>query len=342
MVKLSDQSGELGMSLGLKRGLLSILVVLVIALGAGVSSASAQDKLSVRLDFSPWGVQAAMHLAQNHGWFKQAGLDVDIQDGRGSGNTIQLVNAGQADVGQVQVGLVGSARAKGATIKSIATFQHRTDLCILVDKDSPMSRAADLRGKTVVVFAASPWAPFIDVYLKSGGLTRDDVKVDVVDAAALFGTYIAKRADGMMSTTGSALPIAEASRPSKCLLASDAGIAFGSYGLVAREDTIATKGAALRRLIQIEQRAWAQLQNNPEDGVRAMLAERPDAKLDPVVLLNQIKLTLDYFDTPATKGKPIGWQAQQDWEAALKSMQAAGVINAGWNVNDYYTNALIE
>ena len=326
----------------MRRIVLSTLMLLSIAAGAYVSPASAQDKLSVRLDFSPWGVQAAMHLAQNQGWFKQANLDVDIQDGRGSGNTIQLVNAGQADVGQVQVGLVGSARAKGATIRSIATFQHRTDLCILVDRDSPMSRAADLRGKTVVVFAASPWAPFIDVYLKSGGLTRDDVKVDVVDAAALFGTYIAKRADGMMSTTGSALPIAEASRPSKCLLASDAGIAFPSYGLVAREDTIATKGAALRRLIQIEQRAWAQLQNNPEDGVRAMLAERPDAKLDSVVLLNQIKLTLDYFDTPATKGKPIGWQAQEDWEAALKSMEGAGVVNAGWNVADYYTNALVE
>ena len=74
---------------------------------------SAQDKLSVRLDFSPWGVQAAMHLAKNKGWFKDAGLDVDIQDGRGSGNTIQLVNAGQVDVGQVQVGLVGiGARAR--------------------------------------------------------------------------------------------------------------------------------------------------------------------------------------------------------------------------------------
>jgi NitT/TauT family transport system substrate-binding protein len=317
-------------------------MLLSVAAGAGVSQAAAQDKLSVRLDFSPWGVQAAMHLAQNRGWFKEAGLDIDIQDGRGSGNTIQLVNAGQADVGQVQVGLVGSARAKGATIRSIATFQHRTDLCILVDKSSPMTKAADLRGKTVVVFAASPWAPFIDVYLKSGGLNRDDLKVDVVDAAALFGTYIAKRADGMMSTTGSAIPIAEASRPSKCLLASDAGIAFPSYGLVAREDTIASKGAALRKLIQIEQRAWQQLRTNPEDGVKAMIAERPDARLDPVVLLNQIKLTLDYFDTPASQGKPIGWQAREDWEAALKSMEAAGVVNAGWNVADYYTNALVE
>jgi NitT/TauT family transport system substrate-binding protein len=330
----------------MKRLFLSTLMLLGVAAGAGVSTASAQDKpqdkLSVRLDFSPWGVQAAMHLAQNKGWFKEANLDVDIQDGRGSGNTIQLVNAGQADVGQVQVGLVGSARAKGATIRSIATFQHKTDLCILVDKDSPMSRVADLRGKTVVVFAASPWAPFIDVYLKSGGLTRDDVKIDVVDAAALFGTYIAKRADGLMSTTGSALPIVEATRPSKCLLASDAGIAFPSYGLVAREDTIASKGPALHRLIEVEQRAWKQLRSNPEDGVKAMIAERPDARLDPAVLLNQIKLTLDYFDTPATQGKPIGWQAREDWDAALKSMQDAGVVNAGWNVSDYYTNTLVE
>jgi len=324
----------------MRRWFASVLMLLTaIALG---TPASAQDKLTVRLDFSPWGVQSAMHLAKNKGWFKEANLDIDIQDGRGSGNTIQLVNAGQADVGQVQVGLVGSARAKGATIRSIATFQRRTDLCILVDKASTISKVADLRGKTVVVFAASPWTPFIDVYLKSGGLTRDDLKVDVVDPAALWGTYIAKRADGLMSTVGSALPIAEEPRPSKCLLASDANIAFPSYGLVAREDTIASKGPALRRLIQVEQRAWQWLREHPEDGVKAMMAERPDAKLDAKVLLGQIKLTLDYFDTPASQGKPIGWQAKEDWDAALKSMEAAGVVNAGWKSSDYYTNALID
>ena len=60
------------------------------------------------------------------------------------------------------------------------------------------------------------------------------------------------------------------------------------------------------------------------------------------ILLGQIKLTIDYFDTPASKGKPIGWQAKEDWEAALKSMEAAGVVNAGWNVSDYYTNVLVE
>lgn len=318
-----------------------VLAVTALALLLG-SRAEAQDKLSVRLDFSPWGVQAAMHLAKNKGWFKDANLDVDIQDGRGSGNTIQLVNAGQVDVGQVQVGLVGSARGQGASIRSIATFQRKTDLCILVDRASPVAKVADLEGKTVIVFAASPWAPFIDLYLKSGGMTREDVKVDFVDPAALWGTYTAKRADGLMSTVGSALPVAEGPRPSKCLLASDAGITFPSYGLVAREDVIAAKGAALKRLIQVQQKAWAHLKANPQDGVQAMIAERPDARLNPEILLGQIKLTIEYFDTPASSGKPIGWQAKEDWEAALKSMEAAGVVKAGWNVSDYYTNALVE
>lgn len=305
-------------------------------------AANAQEKLSVRLDFSPWGVQAAMHLAKDKGWFAAEGLDVDIQDGRGSGNTVQLVNAGQVDVGQVQVGLVASAREQGGKIKSIFNFQRKTDLCILVDRDSPVKTVADLKGKTVVVFAASPWAPFIDLYLKSGGMNRETVKVEFVDPAALWGTYTAKRADGLMSTVGSALPVAEKPRPSKCLLASDAGIAFPAYGLVAHEDTITSKAAALKKLIKVQQRAWEHLRTNVEDGVKAMIAQRPDAKLNPEVLAGQIKLTIEYFDTPASAGKPIGWQAKADWENALTSMQQAGVIKPGWKADDYFTNDLID
>lgn len=318
------------------------LLTIAALLAAMTVPSHAQEKLSVRLDFSPWGVQAAMHLAKNRGWFREAGLDVDIQDGRGSGNTIQLVNAGQADVGQVQVGLVGSARAQGARIVSIWNFQRKTDLCVLVDRASPINRIADLRGKKVVVFAASPWAPFIDTFLRAGGLGRDDLPVEVVDPAALWGTYIAKRADGLMSTVGSAIPIAEGPRPSKCILASEGGVTFPSYGLVVREDTVQSRGAALRRLIQVQQRAWEHLRTNPEDGARAIIAERPDARLDPKVLTDQVKLTIEYFDTPAAQGRPIGWQAREDWEAALKSMEAAGVVRPGWNVADYYTNALME
>lgn len=310
-------------------------------LTAIAAPAFAQEKLTVRLDFSPWGSHAAMHLAQEKGWFKEAGLDVDVQDGRGSGNTLQIVNAGQADVGQIQLGLVPAARKGGAAVSSFAGWVRRTDLCVLVDKDAPIEKVEDLKGKTLVVFAASPWTPYLDTFLAAGGLDRQSTTVEFVDASALWGTYTAGRADGLMSTVSSALPLAQAARPSKCLTSDAADLYFPSYGLIATDATIKDRGPALKKLVEVEQRAWAELKKNPDLGVEAMMAQRPDAMLNPDILREQIRLTVEYFDTPATAGKPIGWQASEDWEAALRGMERAGVVQSGWKVGDYFTNDLI-
>lgn len=320
----------------LKFPLLTFAVMLGLA-----SPSGAQEALSVRLDFSPWGSHAAMHLAKHNGWFEEAGLKVDIQDGRGSGNTLQLVNAGQVDVGQVQLGLIPAARQNKANVKSFAGFVRRTDLCVLVDKDAPIDKIADFKGKKLVVFAASPWVPYIDGFLAAGGLDRNTTTVEFVDAAALFGTYSAKRVDGLMATVSSAWPVVEAARPSKCLTSDLADLYYPSYGLIASEATLRNRREALTKLVAIQQRAWAELARNPDAGVEAMMAERPNAMLNPDVVREQIKLTIEYLNTPATEGKPIGWQAPADWEAALKGMERVGVVPAGWKVEDYFTNDLI-
>jgi NitT/TauT family transport system substrate-binding protein len=284
-----------------------------------------------------------MHLAKQKGWFKDAGLDVEVQDGRGSGNTLQLVNAGQADVGQIQLGLLPQARDNGAQLKGIAGWGRRTDLAVLVDKDSPITKVSDFAGKTLVVFAASPWAPYIDYWLKQGGLDRTKTTISFVDPAALWGTYTAKRADGMMSTEPSAIPIAAATRPSKAILAEDAGVVYPSYGLVATEKTIEARREALAKLVAVQAKAWEYLRDGKiEEGVEAIVKQRPDAKLDRTALAEQIRLTIAFFDTEATKGKPLGWQAEADWVAALKGLEAAGAVKPGWKASDYYTNDFIK
>ncbi len=310
-------------------------------LAAPAVARAAAEPLTVRLDFSPWGVHAAMHLAAERGWFREAGLEVEVQDGRGSGNTLQLVNAGQVEVGQIQVGLVAQARAQGARLAAFAGFLRRTDLCVLVDRDGPIRRIADFAGRSVVVFAASPWAPFIDAFFRAGGLDRSKVEVLFVDPAALWGTYTARRADGLMSTVSSAIPVAEKPRPSRAILAEEAGIAFPSYGLLATEATIERRGPALRRLVETQQRAWAALRGDLEAGVEAMLRRRPDARLDRTVLREQIRLSLEFLETPATRGRPIGWQAEADWEAALRSLRDAGALAREVRATELFTNELI-
>ncbi len=304
--------------------------------------ARAADALSVKLDFFPWGLHAAMHLANVNGWFKDSGLDVDVRDGRGSANTLQLVNAGQFDVGQIQVGLLTQAAASGARLKAFAGFGRATDLAVIVPKDSGLSKVADFRGKSIVVFAASPWAPFVDLWLKSGGLTRDTATIMLVDPSALFGTYTAGRADGLMSILGSALPVAQKARPSKALMASDGGIHLPSYGLVASDAILKSKRDALRRLVQVQQKSWAWLRDGHlDDGVAATIRQRPDARLDPDILREQLRLSLTTFDTPSTMDKPIGWQSEVDWDAGIATQVAAGVVKPGLNAGDFYTNEMI-
>jgi NMT1/THI5 like len=76
----------------------------IFALNAG--GLARAERLTVRLDFIPVGFHAAMHLAKEKGWFAREGLEIEIQDGTGSLNTIQLVGSGQIDVGQVQLGVI--------------------------------------------------------------------------------------------------------------------------------------------------------------------------------------------------------------------------------------------
>ncbi|MGQ3072964.1 MAG: ABC transporter substrate-binding protein [Ferrovibrionaceae bacterium] len=304
--------------------------------------AGAAEKIVARMDFVAWGTHAAMHLANEKGWFRDAGLEVTVQDGTGSGNTIQLVGSGQVDVGQVQLGVMAPARDADLKVRSFAGFFRKSDLAVLVDRDSPVKTVADLKGKTLVNFNNSPWAPYINAFLKTGGLDRSSVNVVNVAAPALMTSYTARQSDGVFTTAPFGLPVIEALRPSKPVLMADAGIAFPSYGLIALEETLVKRREALRKLAAVQVKAWNYIYDgHVDEAVAAMIAQRPGANLNPQVLQGQIVAYKDFITTPATAGKPFGWQAETDWASALKAMVDAGIIKPGRPPAEFYTNDLL-
>src|SRR3546814_15960598 len=116
------------------RGLASILACIAMGAVSMAGSAQAAESLLVRLDFSPWGMHGAMHLAQQKGWFAEQGLNVDIQDGTGTINTLQLLAAGKVDVGQVSLGAMAVAKEHGLDLISIAGFARTGDLAGMTGK----------------------------------------------------------------------------------------------------------------------------------------------------------------------------------------------------------------
>lgn len=318
----------------------------VLGVGAGVAPAWAADSantLSVRLDWVPWGDQAPIFLAAERGWFKKAGLDVTIADGNGSSTTVQLVGAGQFDVGHAALSNMAFARSKGLPVIAIAGFFRKGDLGLLVPKDSPIHGPKDLAGKRLAYTAGSLEAPFLDAFLAAGGLTRDKLQLLNVEASSKIATYLTGNVDGVFSSAPFVLPLVEAKRPSRAVLFSDHGLNLPSFGLLTTEAKLKEKGPALKKFASIVAGTWGYIvAGHVDEATKAVIAERPQAKLDPALLRGQIEQSLTFLNSPASANLPIGVQAEADWAAAIAAMEKAGVIKPGSKPADYFTNDYID
>jgi NitT/TauT family transport system substrate-binding protein len=316
---------------------LTFLVSVTVAFGAAAQT----EKITVRLDWTPWGSQAAIHLAAQKGWFKEAGLEPEVEDGNGSVTTVQLVGAGKFDVGSASLAPMLIARDKGLPVKAIASFARKNDIGLLVPRGT-MKGPKDLAGKKIIFTAGSLEAPFLDAFLAAGGLKREQVELISVEAAAKVPSYAASRGDGVFSTVPFVLPAVEATRPSDAILFSDYGLQFPSFGLLSSEEKIKTRGPALRRFASIVAGAWQYIADGHEDeAVKAIIAQRPQAKLDPKVLRGQVDSFKTFFSTPASKDLPMGVMAEADWAAAVKTMASVKLIKDA-KASEFYTNELLD
>jgi NitT/TauT family transport system substrate-binding protein len=325
---------------------MQVKTIAAVLLGIFAGAASAQDKLAVRLDWTPWGIHAAIHLAAEKGWFKQNGIDATVEDGNGSVTTVQLVGAGRFDVGNASLAPMMIARDKGLEVRAIANFLRKNDIGLLVPRGSNMKTPRDLVGKKIIFTAGSLEAPFLDTFLAAGKVKREQLELLNVEAAAKVPTYAAERADGVFSTVPFVLPSVEARRPSDAILFSDYGLQFPSFGLLSSDDKIKERGPAIRRFASVVAGAWEYILAGGEDeAVKAIIAQRPQAKLDAKVLRAQIDSLKAFFNTPASKGLPMGVMADADWVAGIRTMASVNLIKdapaAGFYTNDMLDRALI-
>lgn len=309
---------------------------------ARAGRSAAPEKIALRLDWVTWGGHAPFYLALKKGWYKDAGLDVAIEEGNGSVTTIQLVNSGNFDVGHANLAAMMQAKVKGLSVHAIAGFVRKNDVGLLVPQDSAMKAPKDLAGKKLLYTAGSLEAPFLDRFLAIGGLTRSQVDLVSVDAASKNTLYVKGAADGEFTSVPYALPYTSA-RPSRGILFADNGMQFPGFGLLSSDDKLKTRGDAIGKFATIVSAAWEYVvDGHADEGVQAIIEARSQQKLDPKILRSQIDAFVPYFTSDASKGLPIGVMADEDWQLAIKTMQDVNLLPAGTKPSDFYTNRYLD
>jgi NitT/TauT family transport system substrate-binding protein len=123
----------------------------VAALVALPLAAQAQTKIKMVLNWKYQGPQAWFFMAQDKGYFKAEGLDVEIDQGEGSSASITKVAAGayQAGFGDINALITLAATRPADAPVAVYMIYNTPPFTIVVKKDSPIKTPKDLEGKTV-------------------------------------------------------------------------------------------------------------------------------------------------------------------------------------------------
>ena len=161
--------------------------------------ASADDKLTVLLDWFVNPDHAPLVIAKEGGYFKKHGLDVTLIAPADPSAPPRLVAAGQGDIAiTYQPDFMLQLNA-GLPLVRFGTLIETPLNALIVLKDGPIKTLADLKGKRVGFSVAGIQSAYLDAVLKSVGLTSKDVTLVNVNfnlVSALMSGQIDAAIDG--------------------------------------------------------------------------------------------------------------------------------------------------
>lgn len=135
--------------------------------------AHAQDKLSVALDWTPNTNHIGLYVAQTQGWFKDAGLEVEILPYTDT-SAGALIASGVAQFGVAGVVGFTTQRAAGADLQAVfAVTQHETGRLVVNASNETIQRPADLDGKIYAGFGSNWESALIGTMIRNDGGTGE-------------------------------------------------------------------------------------------------------------------------------------------------------------------------
>jgi NitT/TauT family transport system substrate-binding protein len=318
-------------------------VYAVLALTACAGTALAQNApatapasgVTLRLDFSINGKHAPFLLGVEKGFYAEQGIDLAVEEGRGSLAAVQLVANKSNLFGFADSTAMITVAAAGAAVKSVGVIQQRSPIVAISFK--PLRQPTDLYGMNVglnPVGVGSLW----EAFLAHNNLDVSKINVVTMDGAAILPALIAGRLDasiGLVNTEGAAAPLLAGKEPSLLYFA-DFGANALSHGIVVHRDTIAQHGDLVRRFMAATIKSWNYAVGHKAEAIDALLKKFPDAKKD--IVSRQLELTIPLLHTENSRGRPTGFTAEQDIDATLDILARFGGLKTRPSPADVFTN----
>ncbi|MEU6016591.1 ABC transporter substrate-binding protein [Streptomyces sp. NPDC047515] len=328
-----------------RRLLIGAVPLVLVATACGGNDASTTtsdsgkklDKVTLTLNWYPYGEHAPFYYGKQQKIFEKHGIDLNIQAGQGSQKTVQATAAGQTDFGWADTPALLAGVDQGVQVKSLGVFLQTTPASVQSFDAEGIGSPADLKGKTIAGTAGDALSKTFPIFLKKNNLDASDVKVQNTDPAGKIAAVISGKTDGLLGYASDQGPTMQEKAKKKVsyLRFSENGLNFYSNGLLAGQKILATKSELAGRMVQAVSESWAAAEKAPGPAVAAM--DGASEQLPPkTVLAEQFRTTLTLLHTSSTEGKAPGVNNEADWQQTIDVFAEAGMVSKPKAVADYW------
>ncbi len=307
------------------------------------SAALANEPVKFLLDFVPYGKHAFFYAALEKGFWKDAGFDVTILKGDGSGATVSAMAAGSVDFGLADTPTALIGRAKGAKIKVVGVFHEKSLYSIgWLDGAAAIKGPRDLEGKRIASSAADTNRVLFPALAQIVGIDQSKVTWVTMTNPARAASLIAGQADAavLLATeipTFSARA-KEAGKKWVSFLYSDYGFDLYGAGLIVRDEQIAKEPERVKRFVEATYKGIAWSVEKPEEALQMFLKHHP--AVNPAEAREHFRIALAHLMTANSKRVGIGImdtaKMKHTLDTVIKYFDAAGL-----QMNDVYTNQFL-
>jgi NitT/TauT family transport system substrate-binding protein len=324
-----------------QRGLAVLAVMLGLAASVMTAApAGAQEKVTFRMNWYWGGIHAPFALARERGYFEQAGVNVEILEGRGSATTVQLVGTKSDTFGWADGVTLTQNAVKGVPVKAVATILNVLPYAVVSLEEKNIRTVKDLEGKTLAITPGDGLTQTWPAVVAANKLNPDSIKLLHLDPKAKIPAVTEKRADALLGGADDQ-PIAMEVKgfKTRVLKFSDLGVPTVGFTILAHQDTIKERPDLVRKVVAASVRGFEEALKDPEAAVKALMKLAPLA--DAEIVRRQLAVDLSLLFSAANKDRRLGFGPPEDWQATLDVLKKYRGVETNLPATAFYTNEFL-
>ncbi len=288
------------------------------------------EQVTYLTSFGTFGRDAYAYVAKEKGFFRDAGFEVDIKPGNGTGDNIKMIVSGQAHYTPIDMtgGILQMGKGDAKDFTAVAGIQQRTMAAIVTLEGNGISRPQDLEGKKIADTAGSVVQNLFPTYAKLANVDAGKVSWVNGTAQTLMGTLASGSVDGIGQFVVGKPTVETVAKGRKAVVLPYSDVLTDLYGNV----LITSTANATKNPEQVKKFTAALLKgldyaiNNPDEAGEILKKYVPTAI--PAAGAAELKLMAAYVRS-ANSGVPVGALDSERVARSIAILQGAGSSPAG-------------